>query len=149
MSTSEEDRFAAVRTQTAVVRTVADELRRRNASQDPASGLQGQVIEESARLVSVMTDPARVSTRPRADAGLAQDGKHPRPAPSGARRRMLIVDDEPATRAALVRWSSATTTSPSLAMETRASPLPRASPRHHCYGRVDAKSRRSLDGPPD
>jgi CheY-like chemotaxis protein len=103
MSRSQHDRFAAVRAQTAVVRTIADELSRRNGRAS-VGGLQDQVVEESARLVAVMTDPERASTRPQPEAGLTQHGENLRPAASGARRWMLIVDDEPAIRAALAGW---------------------------------------------
>jgi CheY-like chemotaxis protein len=107
MSTSERERFAAaVRAQAAVVRTVADELRRSEASCDAASGLHGQVVEESARLVSVMTDPERASTRPAISATHAErlEASGVPAAPSGTRRRVLIVDDENATLSALARW---------------------------------------------
>jgi CheY-like chemotaxis protein len=62
------------------------------------------VIEESARLVSVMTDPARASTRSAPDSDRIEDHAGPGAAPSGARRRLLVVDDEDATRSALARW---------------------------------------------
>ena len=94
---------SGVHAQSAVLRTLVDELARENREPKIAEELRSQTIEESARLVSAIQALPRGG--PRAP-GLRATAN----APSGwiARRgrkpRVLVVDDDAATGDAIVRW---------------------------------------------
>jgi CheY-like chemotaxis protein len=95
---------SALRTQTAIVRTLAHELRReRSERPEMADDLQGQVLEESVRLASTISSltSARLSQPP---IFLERERAEPGEALSEPRRRILIVEDDEQTRAALSGW---------------------------------------------
>lgn len=103
MRDKKESPQSGVRAQIAVLRTLADELVREGRGLDVAADLRLQAIEESARLVSAMQALPRGSPRApglRATAN-APSGWFER---RGRKPRILVVDDDAATRDAIVRW---------------------------------------------
>jgi two-component system, chemotaxis family, chemotaxis protein CheY len=94
---------SGVRAQTAIVRTLVDELAREGRGPDVAEDLRSQAIEQSARLVSEIQalpkrSPRAPGLQPMAGAPsgwIARQGRKP---------RILVVDDDGATRDAIVRW---------------------------------------------
>jgi CheY-like chemotaxis protein len=99
MPSSDDHDHAALRdahSRAAVLRTLATELEREARTGTDTGGLQAQVVEESARLVSALEELSRV--RSSAPPSLRDPG-----AASGAGRRwrVLLVEDDDETRAAI------------------------------------------------
>ncbi len=98
----DENPILRVRAQAAIVRTLAAEMLRGDRGANQAEGLRNQAIEESARLVSVVEGLSRM----RAAAPPAANGEpRQRESSAGARRRprVLVVEEDDATRAAITR----------------------------------------------
>jgi CheY-like chemotaxis protein len=97
-------RQAAVRTQAAVVRTLADELRRKAPEGDAARDLHAQTVEESARLVTAIDESARMRLQ------ATPEAQERRPAESregqSRRPRVLVVEDHDGTRKAIAQGLS-------------------------------------------
>ena len=94
-----------LRTQTAVVRTLADEVRRQRAEGGSVEHLEGQVLEESTRLASTIRDlRLRRSSRPAAPDRSELRSDSPGEAIFKRASRILLVEDDEAARAALVRF---------------------------------------------
>jgi CheY-like chemotaxis protein len=94
-------REAAVRTQAAVVRTLADELHRETPGADVAKDLRAQAVEESARLVTAIEEVSRM----RLQAPKEARGPRPRESREGQSRwpRILVVEDHDGTRRAIAQ----------------------------------------------
>lgn len=94
---------SGVRAQTAILRTLVDELAREDRDPEVAEELRSQAIEESARLVSAIQALPRSSPR---SPGLQATAGAPSGwmAHQGRKPRILVVDDDAATRNAIVRW---------------------------------------------
>jgi CheY-like chemotaxis protein len=92
---NEDAALQATRTQAAIVRTLANEIRREAAGEEEATGLRDQAVEESARLVTAATALSKVrSENPGApDVGRTFD--------VSARARVLVVEDDGVTRDAI------------------------------------------------
>jgi CheY-like chemotaxis protein len=103
MITDDDQRLTgAVRAQEAVVRTLADELRRQRSRPDTPAGLDDQVREESKRLLTAMADRSNARSSQVPDESLATRGA---PQSVGSRRRrVLVVEDEDSARNALASW---------------------------------------------
>jgi CheY-like chemotaxis protein len=96
----EQSALRAARAQAAIVRTLATEMQREGQGGEEAASLRAQAVEESARLVSTLEGLAKVRT------ATPIPGGEPWPEESaGARRwpRVLVVEDDDATRAAIAR----------------------------------------------
>ena len=94
----ESDRMrAAIRTQEAIVRAIADELQRKAPE---SQQLRDQANAESARLVSAMKDLSR--TRP--PTAEQSPPSHPSEDRSTRRLRVLLVDDDDAARRPIADW---------------------------------------------
>ena len=96
----EQSALRAARAQAAIVRTLATEMQREGQGGEEAEGLHAQAVEESARLVSAIEDLARTRAATPAPRGEARpEGS------SGAGRwpRVLVVEDDDATRMAIAR----------------------------------------------
>jgi PleD family two-component response regulator len=91
-----------VRTQNAVLRTLAHELRRQRSEPETTDDLEGQVVEESARLASAMREANR-ARQSRSPGAPELDSAVGDPI-SGRRCRILIVDDDEGARTALAAW---------------------------------------------
>jgi CheY-like chemotaxis protein len=102
MTRDDDPPTSALRTQTAILRTLAHELRRQRAEPEATEDLEGQVVEESARLASAMQEETRARQSRLPDPAEA-DGPVGDPI-SGRRRRILIVDDDEGARTALAAW---------------------------------------------
>jgi CheY-like chemotaxis protein len=87
----------AARIQAAVVRTVASEMKREGRGPDENEELRAQAVEESARLVRLsVARPAPPSRSTDPCPTTARDGDR-------SRRRVLVVEDDDATRSAIAR----------------------------------------------
>lgn len=96
----EQSALRAARAQAAIVRTLATEMQREGHGGEEAASLRAQAVEESARLVATLESLARVRTSTPIPRG------EPRPQGlASARRwpRVLVVEDDDATRAAIAR----------------------------------------------
>lgn len=95
----ESDRLrATIRTQEAIVRTIADELQR---SAPGSEELRDQANAESARLVTAMKDLSRTRQLTTGE----QSPRSQPPLDSAMRRiRVLLVDDDDAARGAIASW---------------------------------------------
>ena len=94
----EQSDYRAARIQAAVVRTVAGEMEREGLGPNENDELRAQALEESARLVGLSVartaSPIRSTDPGRTPAALAGDG---------SRGRVLVVEDDDATRTAIAR----------------------------------------------
>jgi CheY-like chemotaxis protein len=94
----EQSVYRAARIQAAVVRTVAGEMEREGLGPNENDELRAQALEESARLVGLSVartaSPIRSTDPGRTTAALAGDG---------SRGRVLVVEDDDATRTAIAR----------------------------------------------
>jgi CheY-like chemotaxis protein len=101
MKDDERTALRAARAQTAVMRTLATEVRREGRAEEDREGLRTQAVEESARLVSAVEGLARVHRT----ASVRRDDRGDEAASTSPRRwpRVLVVEDDDATRDGIVR----------------------------------------------
>jgi CheY-like chemotaxis protein len=91
----------AARAHAAVVRTLANEMQREGRGSEETEDLRAQAIEEAARLVSAVEGLSRTRSEPPAAAPRASPND--RPMAGAVAPRILVVEDDDETRAAIAR----------------------------------------------